>query len=81
MNDFRPNNFRVVDTFRKGRIFVAGGLLRPCSAGLVLTRGFCLSDAAHVHSATGGQGLNSSVMDSVSYHISDRASIVGSPIA
>ncbi|EIM90564.1 uncharacterized protein STEHIDRAFT_90412 [Stereum hirsutum FP-91666 SS1] len=42
---YRPNNFRVVDTFRKGRVFVAG-------------------DAAHVHSATGVQGLNSGVMDS-----------------
>lgn len=65
----RPNNFRVVDTFRKGRIFVAGGWYAACSADLVLTHNYHMPDAAHIHSATGGQGLNSSVMDSVSYHI------------
>jgi hypothetical protein len=42
----RPN-VRMVDTFGKGRVFVAG-------------------DAAHTHTSAGGQGLNSSVRDSVS---------------
>ncbi|TFY73620.1 hypothetical protein EWM64_g10392, partial [Hericium alpestre] len=41
--DYRPN-IRVVNTFQRGRVFIAG-------------------DAAHVHSATGGQGMNSSIMD------------------
>ncbi|KAA1479243.1 monooxygenase [Dentipellis sp. KUC8613] len=43
ISNYRPN-IRVVNSFRKGRVFIAG-------------------DAAHVHSATGGQGMNSSVMD------------------
>ncbi|TFK47960.1 monooxygenase [Heliocybe sulcata] len=43
LSDFRPN-IRMVDTFGKGRVFVAG-------------------DAAHVHSPTGGQGMNSSIQD------------------
>ncbi|KAJ7580174.1 FAD binding domain-containing protein [Mycena floridula] len=38
-------NIRMVDSFGKGRAFVAG-------------------DAAHVHSFTGGQGLNSGLQDS-----------------
>lgn len=66
----RPNNFRVVDTFRKGRVFVAGG---TSFVNCLMTNGedndrlrFSTTDAAHVHSPTGGQGLNSGVMDSVS---------------
>ncbi|KAA1479244.1 monooxygenase [Dentipellis sp. KUC8613] len=43
ISNYRPN-IRVANSFRHGRVFIAG-------------------DAAHVHSATGGQGMNSSVMD------------------
>ncbi|KAE9405399.1 hypothetical protein BT96DRAFT_876700 [Gymnopus androsaceus JB14] len=44
MGLWRPN-IRMVDSFGKDRVFVAG-------------------DAAHVHSPTGGQGMNSGVQDS-----------------
>ncbi|KAF9061453.1 FAD binding domain-containing protein [Rhodocollybia butyracea] len=40
---WRPN-IRMVDSFGKGRVYIAG-------------------DAAHVHSPTGGQGLNSGIQD------------------
>ncbi|TFY59517.1 hypothetical protein EVG20_g7763 [Dentipellis fragilis] len=43
ISNYRPN-IRVANSFRHGRVFIAG-------------------DAAHVHSATGGQGMNSSIMD------------------
>ncbi|KAI0310736.1 FAD binding domain-containing protein [Amylostereum chailletii] len=43
--DWKPN-VRMVDTFRAGRVLLAG-------------------DAAHIHSPTGGQGMNSSVMDAM----------------
>ncbi|KAJ7343010.1 monooxygenase [Mycena albidolilacea] len=43
LSKYTPN-IRMVDTMRKGRVFVAG-------------------DAAHCHTPTGGQGLNSSVQD------------------
>ncbi|KAJ6618766.1 FAD binding domain-containing protein [Mycena sp. CBHHK59/15] len=43
LSNYRPN-MRMVDSFGKGRVFIAG-------------------DAAHCHSPTGGQGLNSSVQD------------------
>ncbi|KAG7094589.1 hypothetical protein E1B28_005414 [Marasmius oreades] len=39
-------NIRMTDTFKEGRVFIAG-------------------DAAHTHSPTGGQGMNSSVQDSI----------------
>ncbi|KAF8996467.1 FAD-binding monooxygenase, partial [Hymenopellis radicata] len=42
---YRPQ-IRMVNSFRAGRVLVAG-------------------DAAHVHSATGGQGLNSGIQDAV----------------
>ncbi|KAF9565354.1 pentachlorophenol 4-monooxygenase [Agrocybe pediades] len=38
-------NVRMVDNFKKGRVFVTG-------------------DAAHIHSPTGGQGMNTGVQDS-----------------
>ncbi|KAI0039055.1 hypothetical protein FA95DRAFT_1612889 [Auriscalpium vulgare] len=45
LSNWKPN-IRMVETFQKERIFIAG-------------------DAAHVHSPTGGQGMNSSIMDAV----------------
>ena len=53
--------------FGEGRVFVAGGKSfefthRPFS-------NFFFSDAAHVHSLVGAQGLNSSIQDSVDHHI------------
>ncbi|KAE9394016.1 hypothetical protein BT96DRAFT_978706 [Gymnopus androsaceus JB14] len=44
MSIWRPN-IRMVDSFGKDRVYIAG-------------------DAAHVHSPTGGQGMNSGVQDS-----------------
>ncbi|KAF8959501.1 FAD binding domain-containing protein [Flammula alnicola] len=44
MSPYRVN-IRMVDTLRKGRIFVTG-------------------DAAHIHSPTGGQGMNTGIQDS-----------------
>jgi hypothetical protein len=57
-------NVRMAETFCVGRVFLAGGtssilLSHPC----VLT--YCPSDAAHVHSPAGGQGMNSGVQDAV----------------
>ncbi|KAJ7583937.1 FAD binding domain-containing protein [Mycena floridula] len=45
LSHYKPS-IRMVDEFRKGRVFVAG-------------------DAAHVHSANGGQGMNSGIQDSI----------------
>ena len=66
---FTRPNIRMVSTFQQGRIFVAGG-----ASEMLFCRDLSLTefaypisiDAAHVHSATGGQGMNSSVMDAVS---------------
>lgn len=57
----------MVNKFSEGRVFVAGG---PCYNLVKNTEEFgskiMLPDAAHVHSITGGQGMNSSIQDSVS---------------
>jgi len=58
----RPN-IRMVDNFGKGRVFIAGGKL---FLKLHKARVLMSPDAAHVHSPTGGQGMNSGVQDSVS---------------
>ena len=55
-------HIRMVDRFQIGRILVAGGKLMITSIDL-LDR--CCLDAAHVHSPTGGQGLNSGFSDAV----------------
>ncbi|KAA1469142.1 hypothetical protein DENSPDRAFT_848696 [Dentipellis sp. KUC8613] len=46
ISNYRPS-IRLVNGFRKGRVFIAGAS----------------ADAAHVHSVTGAQGMNSSIMD------------------
>lgn len=52
---------RMVNKFGEGRVFVVGGMfdiiLRCLDAALIAN----LSDAAHVHSPTGGQVLHLSV--------------------
>ncbi|KAK7044484.1 FAD-binding-3 domain-containing protein [Favolaschia claudopus] len=52
LSSFRPS-MRMVDKFGVGRVYIAGVLLTFSS------------DAAHTHSPTGGQGLNSSVQDAI----------------
>jgi 2-polyprenyl-6-methoxyphenol hydroxylase-like FAD-dependent oxidoreductase len=47
LTDRHRPNVRMVNTFQKDRVFLAG-------------------DAAHTHSPTGGQGLNSGMQDAVS---------------
>ncbi|KAI6003389.1 hypothetical protein EDC04DRAFT_3146961 [Pisolithus marmoratus] len=62
-SEFRPN-MRMVNKLGVGRIFVAGGIdshvLRFYPAHQCFPP---RSDAAHVHSPVGGQGMNSSVQD------------------
>lgn len=51
-------NIRMVETFGKGRIFLAGGsslLYRGCAVFGLDNNNRFLSDAAHAHSPTGGQ--------------------------
>ncbi|PPQ90954.1 hypothetical protein CVT25_015680, partial [Psilocybe cyanescens] len=51
---------RMVDTFKKGRVFVTG-------------------DAGHVHSPTGGQGLNTGIQDS--YNLGWKLALVAKGLA
>ena len=61
----RPH-VRMAETFRKGRVFVAGGksVRQICYPDPRQSSLFFL-DAAHVHTPFGGQGLNSSIQDAV----------------
>ncbi|KIY49832.1 FAD/NAD(P)-binding domain-containing protein [Fistulina hepatica ATCC 64428] len=61
VSKYRPN-IRMVDTFQKGRVFVAGGKRSACHVRVPEVLMPWL-DAAHAHSPTGGQGLNSSMQD------------------
>ena len=59
----------MVNKFSENRVFVACGMFSFLSIDLSSSKIADLilfSDAAHVHSPAGGQGLNSSVQDVVS---------------
>ena len=57
----------MINKFHEGRVFIVGGASPTVKDQLMSNRIVELhTDAAHVHSATGGQGLNTSVQDSVS---------------
>ena len=62
---YRPN-IRMADRFRVGRVFIVGGGFFTLRNDLIVID-FYFADAAHAHPPTGGQGLNTSVQDSVSY--------------
>ncbi|KAI0691497.1 monooxygenase [Cytidiella melzeri] len=59
-------NVRMVEKFGKGRVFLVGGrhLYSSDLYSLPSNSQTCRTDAAHVHSPTGGQGLNTGVQDS-----------------
>ncbi|KAF5336694.1 hypothetical protein D9758_015682 [Tetrapyrgos nigripes] len=59
-NHWRPN-IRMVNKFGSGRVFVTGGKRIRVSQMLKVSTA---SDAAHCHSPTGAQGMNSGVQDS-----------------
>ncbi|PPQ68063.1 hypothetical protein CVT26_007347 [Gymnopilus dilepis] len=59
---YRPN-IRMVDQLRKGRVFLAGGKLGGGQSHMTVLK-LDLVDAAHCHSPTGGQGMNSGIQDS-----------------
>jgi len=67
-------HIRMVDRFQIGRVLVAGGMSSLLFLSLSLSLSVFVSfnariqDAAHVHSPTGGQGLNSGFVDTVSDH-------------
>ena len=60
-------NIRMVDKFGEGRVFVCGGETDPVfsSTDRCLFSFFLCADAAHVHSPSGGQGMNSGVQDAI----------------
>lgn len=61
----------MAERFRVGRVFIAGGkllIMKTYIVVYVLTETCFHLDAAHAHSPAGGQGLNSSIADTVSNH-------------
>ncbi|KAG6891557.1 hypothetical protein C0992_004415 [Termitomyces sp. T32_za158] len=62
VNHYIPN-IRMVETFQRGRVFLAGG---TSNYGYIVTVALSSSncqDSAHVHSFTGGQGINTGIQD------------------
>jgi hypothetical protein len=63
---FSRPNMRLVNKFSEGRAFIVGGdLHRNFRSEATCLLAYATIDAGHVHSPTGGQGLNSSLQDSV----------------
>ena len=53
---FTRLNIRMAESFRKGRVFLTGGTHSPLTSSRNTEIRF--KDAGHIHSPTGGQGMN-----------------------
>ncbi|PCH36622.1 FAD/NAD(P)-binding domain-containing protein [Wolfiporia cocos MD-104 SS10] len=58
------SNVRMIENLSEDRVFLAGGM-EECDIYRVIKLAIDFTDAAHVHSPTGGQEMNSSAQDAV----------------
>ena len=66
MVHFSRPNIRLASAFRNGRVFIVGGSSKTFA--FFSGTKFAVIDAAHTHTPAGGQGMNSSMLDSVRLH-------------